>query len=161
MLTLTASNAWPSKWALFYKRQMHTDRLAQKLWPGSLHDQCSLGVLPRRERCKVKYVWAVSQGIVGPLNIYGRTFFRVLHKSYPPNTLSEVHLPTADFFSLHMYIFKAHLHSHVRCVSTKLLEHSILFLTNVQMFECFVRIHLCRDLCMIAFVFPHVPNVYI
>ena len=56
-----------------------------------------------------------------------------------------------------MYIFKAHLHSHVYCVIAKLLEHSILFLTNVQMFECFVHIYLCRDLCMIAFVFPHVP----
>jgi len=53
-----------------------------------------------------------------------------------------------------MFIFKARLHSHVRFVIAKLLQHSIFFLINVQIFECFVHIHLCRDLCMILFCIP-------
>ena len=49
-----------------------------------------------------------------------------------------------------MYIFKAYLYRHVHCVIAKILAHSNLFLINVLMFECFVPIHVCRDLCMIT-----------
>ena len=67
--------------------------VAQKLWPGSPHDQCAFRSATLQGTLQVES-WAVSEGNPS-WNIeylYGRTFFRVLRKSYIANTLSEEYL---------------------------------------------------------------------
>ena len=110
-MMFAAGIAWDSQLVMHAWPTIHTDRLAQKLWPGSLHDQCSFSSATLQGTLQGKIC-------MSRFSRHHRTIkFSMASCSWPILTLP---IPILRY-------------------------HYILLLTNVQMFECFVRIHLCCD----------------